>query len=343
MTSQAKISKALDRAFEEARQQAMIPLDPEKRYVIFSDHHKGARTGADDFQPCETAYMEALGYYFGEAYSLIVVGDVEELWEESAGTVLASYPAVFQQESDFYKQDRYLRVYGNHDNLWKFKKKVVTLLHGYFPDIRVQEGLVFEASVGGEKAGEIFLVHGHQGTFGSDEIAPISRFVVRLFWRAFQILTGKGRTTPAKDACLRARHDTQMYEWARRQPKLILIAGHTHRPVWSSMTHLQQLSLELDTLKQLPAAERPADYSTKVEQLQDEIRVREAKYPPCNDTIKTQPSYFNTGCCCFEDGDITGIELDAGQIRLVKWGSDNGTIARHCLRQSELTELFAAI
>jgi len=180
-------------------------------------------------------------------------------------------------------------------------------------------------------------------TFGSDEIAPISRFVVRLFWRAFQILTGKGRTTPAKDACLRAKHDTQMYEWARKQLKLILIAGHTHRPVWSSMTHLQQLSLELDTLEQLPPAERPADYSTKLERLQDEIRVREAKYPPCNDTIKTQPSYFNTGCCCFEDGDITGIELDAGQIRLVKWGGDNGAIARQCLRQSQLSELFAAI
>jgi hypothetical protein len=63
-----------------------------------------------------------------------------------------------------------------------------------------------------------------------------------------------------------------------------------------------------------------------------EIEERERKYPPCNDTIKTRSCYFNTGCCVFEDGDITGIEIDGGieasaekdgqpaEMRLVKWG-----------------------
>jgi hypothetical protein len=32
-----------------------------------------------------------------------------------------------------------------------------------------------------------------------------------------------------------------------------------------------------------------------------------------------KPSYFNTGCCCFNDGDITGIEISDGHIRLIKW------------------------
>ena len=32
-----------------------------------------------------------------------------------------------------------------------------------------------------------------------------------------------------------------------------------------------------------------------------------------------KPSYFNTGCCCFSDGDITGIEIAEGCIRLIKW------------------------
>ena len=35
-----------------------------------------------------------------------------------------------------------------------------------------------------------------------------------------------------------------------------------------------------------------------------------------------KPTYFNSGCCCFSDGDITGIEIDNGCIRLIKWEYD---------------------
>ena len=30
-----------------------------------------------------------------------------------------------------------------------------------------------------------------------------------------------------------------------------------------------------------------------------------------------QTCYFNSGCCSFEDGDITGLEIDNGQIKLI--------------------------
>jgi hypothetical protein len=32
-----------------------------------------------------------------------------------------------------------------------------------------------------------------------------------------------------------------------------------------------------------------------------------------------RPCYFNTGCCCYLDGDITGLEIVDGEIRLVRW------------------------
>ena len=32
-----------------------------------------------------------------------------------------------------------------------------------------------------------------------------------------------------------------------------------------------------------------------------------------------KPSYFNTGCCCYNDGNITGIEIANNKIQLVKW------------------------
>jgi hypothetical protein len=36
-----------------------------------------------------------------------------------------------------------------------------------------------------------------------------------------------------------------------------------------------------------------------------------------------KPTYFNSGCCCFSDGDITGIEIENGSIRLIKWTSND--------------------
>jgi hypothetical protein len=70
---------------------------------------------------------------------------------------------------------------------------------------------------------------------------------------------------------------------------------------------------------------------------------REQKHPPCNDTIKTKPSYFNTGCCRFEDGDITGIELDDGVLRLIKWGQAVGGVQRTEFESAPLSAFFALL
>ena len=34
-----------------------------------------------------------------------------------------------------------------------------------------------------------------------------------------------------------------------------------------------------------------------------------------------KPCYFNSGCCSYADGDITGLELASGKISLVKWSN----------------------
>ena len=52
-----------------------------------------------------------------------------------------------------------------------------------------------------------------------------------------------------------------------------------------------------------------------------------------------KPSYFNTGCCCFSDGDITGIEIADGYIRLIKWSVVGGKTVRELLEEKELEEL----
>jgi len=352
------INQALDRVLQRERQHGPRPLTPEDRFVIFTDHHKGARNDADDFIAAEAAYLAALDHYLEQQFTLIIAGDAEDLWEERPQAVLSSYRRVFESEARFYPE-RYVRVHGNHDNLWQSAYQREKYLNEFFPGIEFHDGILFSVSGdapqskappqlpaapqlrdASQPGGEILLVHGHQGTLDSDRNASFSQFLVRNVYRIFQLVTGLGRSSPASDACLRALHDTMLYRWASEKERLILIAGHTHRPVWSSRTHLEKLMGELHSLLETPPTERPPDFVEKVRQLREDIKVRARKYPPCNDSVKTRPCYFNTGCCRYADGDVTGIELADGEIRLIKWGFSEGKSRRAVLESAPLTEIF---
>jgi hypothetical protein len=109
-----------------------------------------------------------------------------------------------------------------------------------------------------------------------------------------------------------------MYEWSSAQQHLLLITGHTHQPVFGSLTHLERLYKAF----QLAGKENNKEQLTL---LLNEIKQRESEFTAVAvDYMNMKPSYFNTGCCCFSDGDITGIEIEGGYIRLIKWSAGNG-------------------
>jgi hypothetical protein len=338
LPGQKLVSRALDRLLSRARQQGEIPLEARHRYVIFSDHHKGAGDEADDFRPSHATYLKALEAYDALGFTLIELGDCEELLENPIGEVMATYPDIFELVRRFYPE-RYLRVVGNHDNKWDIVYNVRRYLYPFFPEIPIHRCLLFRYQDTPETSGEIFLAHGHQGTLDADIFGFIPPLILPIY-RWIQNFTGIGHTSPSQDACLRGLHDTIMYRWASQQGKLLLIAGHTHRPVWISRTHLQKLVMQDDSLLALPPEQRPADYETQVTDLKAAIEKREAEYPPCNDTIKARPCYYNSGCCRFKDGDITGIELEDGELRLVKWGNKDGSIQRIELEKAPLADFF---
>ena len=340
--SQIRRDWSFQRAYDKASRTERIPVQPGDRYIIFSDHHKGIRDGADDFLPCETTYLGALDHYHAEGYRLIILGDAEELWEEDIPDVINAYTNVLKSEARFFPE-RYLKVIGNHDNLWASPQNVQKYLHPFFPGLEIKNSLILEFSrANGAKLGEALLAHGHQGTIDSDILDFIGPMVLPVY-KILQNLTGGGRTTPANDDCLRSRQDTQMYRWAREKHKLFLIAGHTHRPVWSSFTHLERLLWQLQNLLDLPPAQQPEDYEAQIQAMIEQIEYREKEAPPCDDTIKTRPSYFNGGCCRFADGDITGIEIQDAFIRLIKWKNQGGQSIRSVLQESRLEAIFAAL
>jgi UDP-2,3-diacylglucosamine pyrophosphatase LpxH len=338
----ASIKQDLSRALEGS---ATLPLTLDvgspHRFIILSDQHKGARDGADEFRLCETAYRSALETYLERSFTLVLLGDAEELWEQGFAPVEAAYSEVLALEGRF-PASRYYRIWGNHDDDWMSERLVRKRLLPHMPTTVVYEGLRFDVFDGPERLGTLFMVHGHQGTFFSHKLRGLSRFFLRVFYRPIQRLFRIGRQTPARDACLRAKHDRQMYEWAADQSDLVLIAGHTHRPVWSSRTHLQKLEAELAELERRLDRESP-DIQHRLTELRGQVEERAARYPPCGDTIKPLPCYFNTGCCKFDDGDITGIEIEDGVMRLVKWSSEAPGRGSQVLEEGRLKDIFATL
>ena len=336
--SQQLINLALDRTLGIARRKSKFSLDEDSRYIIFSDHHKGAGDEADDFLPCKKTYKAALDYYDEEGYTLILLGDVEELWENKIQEVIKQHEDVFQWEARFLP-DRYIRIIGNHDNLWNDPTAVDKYLIPLCPGLRLRQGLVFEYD-DGTLFGEFFLAHGHQGTLDSDILTGISPHLLPTY-RRLQNKLHIGHTTPATNDCLRSKHDTKMYRWASQKRKLIFIAGHTHRPVWSSLTHLDQLYMELYALRLQKEELGEEEYLRQLKEQLHKINKRMIKEPPVDEIRKTAPCYFNTGCCRYSDGDITGIEITGETISLVKW--DRNSLDRMEPVSMPIADLFALL
>lgn len=327
-----RIKKGLDRAFDDEATETIAASLDELRLIVFSDHHKGARDGADDFRRCERAYNAALAYYLESDYQLYLLGDAEELWECDAGKVLESYAHTLELELDFHKAGRLRRFWGNHDDQWSRVGAVEKHLSD-FKDLRVREALKLRVTGDRDASGLLFFVHGHQGTPDSDRWGWLSRLPVRFIWAPIQRLTKIASTTPSKDWALRQRHDAAMFAWARdHAERPVLLAGHTHRPIFRT---------EKPTPK--TAASRGVDGAQASKRAVEEFNRAEARRvdPPAIDV--DPPCYFNTGCCSYGDGDITGLEIADGKIRLVRWPDDDHHPARKVLAEAELSEIFRSV
>lgn len=342
------IAEGLDRVFDDPAT-AEHELDAATaRLVVFSDHHKGTRDGADDFLRCERAYAAALGFYLEAGHRLFVLGDVEELWENRPDGVLAAYEDVLRLEGDFHRAGRYERFWGNHDDEWRYGRSVDRRLGRHFQGLTVREGLRLRVTDGGAQLGTLFLVHGHQGTLESDRFAWLSRLVVRYGWRTIQRRLKVSLNTPARDLELREVHDTAMFAWARdHRARPVLIAGHTHRPVFGTSRpdpdELRSLSKIEDELAEARAAS-PVD-TELVGRLHAELQYARAEgrrhgRPP---VPVVPPCYFNTGCCSFGDGDVTGLEIADGEIRLVRWPDEDGAPRSRVLARAGLREVLASV
>lgn len=337
-----RIFPALDKLYADiiehpGKKGIVIPFDEHAgKFIIFSDQHKGGRNGADDFVLAEPNYMAALEYYNNHDFSLICLGDCEELWENTLGKVKDSYPQTFEAEKKFIQRKAFTKVLGNHDLYWgndPFAWWQLKKIYG--EEVKVYEGLILSVSIAGRPF-RIYCTHGHQGDAQSDG-NWFSKFFVARIWAPFQAYLRINPNTAAYNNEKKSLHNEIMYEWSAVQKDTLLITGHTHQPVFVSLTHMERLYRELQKAK-------AGNDRVAMEKVEIEIRKREKEFGAVAvDYLTMKPSYFNSGCCCFIDGDITGIEIEGGKIRLIKWTLQNEIPQRQLLEEISLEELAKAL
>jgi predicted phosphodiesterase len=332
-----RVHKALSALFENIRttpgkRGIYVEYKESSKIIIFSDQHKGIKNYADDFAKSELNYLAALRYYNDQEFVYCNLGDSEELWKNTLSGVLKNNKLTFEAEKLFLKRNAFIKVFGNHDLYWDNDPLAsLTLERVYGQKIKIYEGLVLELKIK-EIAFSIFLTHGHQGDLQSDG-NWFSKWFVSNVWGPIQGYLRINPNTPAYDNQLKSEHNAIMYDWTAKQNNLALITGHTHQPVFNSLTHLERMYLRLQ------AAENIGNLA-EVAQIKGELKIGKPSGEASPRLDYSKNTYFNTGCCCFSDGDITGIELEGGKIRLVKWKGAGNDAKRIILEESDFEGLL---
>ncbi|MCK8060028.1 MULTISPECIES: serine/threonine protein phosphatase [unclassified Fusibacter] len=231
--------KRLLHAYEAA---IRIPFDDNSRFIFFSDVHRGDNSISDEFAHNQNIYLHALNHYFNEGFTYIEVGDGDELWEHSNFKhIRTAHSATYMKLKEFYDDERFIMLYGNHNMSLKFKHYVSTNLHQFFdeyndyyaelfPGLVVHEAVVLQHKATDK---EVFVVHGHQGDFINDQVWRMTKTINRHFWHYLHIVGFRNPASPAKNLHKRHKIEKNYSKWIEKYQKM-LIVGHTHRPKFAT-------------------------------------------------------------------------------------------------------------
>lgn len=215
-----------------------ISFDHSSKFVLISDCHRGDGNWIDDFCHNQNIYFSAIKHYYNNGFTYIDLGDSDELWKNRYFSDISNiYTDTFRLLHDFYQEDRYYMIYGNHDMVKKYpafaKKNLQRYYNSHtdryeplFENITVHEGLILKHE---ETQTKLLLIHGHQGDLLSDVFWRLGRFLTRHVWRRLEFFGHKDPTSAAKNYKERRKVERKILEWVSKNNQIV-IAGHTHRP-----------------------------------------------------------------------------------------------------------------
>lgn len=229
-----KTDKRLTEAYNNAKR---LNIDDSSKYIFFSDLHRGDDSISDEFARNQTLMVSALQYYYKNGYTYVEVGDGDELWEHSNFKhIRTAHTDVFSALKEFYKDNRFIMLYGNHNIYLKSRYYVMMNYYFYYDEfteteeelfvgLRPIEALRLTYTPSGQ---EILVVHGHQGDFFNDQCWLLSMIALRYFWKFMHLVGFRNPASPAKNQSKRHKIEKNFTKWLMKH-KVMLICGHTHR------------------------------------------------------------------------------------------------------------------
>lgn len=110
-----------------------LPFDDSSRIIMMSDCHRGDGSRADDFLHNEKIFISALKYYYDKGFTYIEIGDGDELWEnKKLSDIITAHQDTFMLLRKFYLDDRLYFIYGNHDMVKQSDKYVKSNMYSHF-------------------------------------------------------------------------------------------------------------------------------------------------------------------------------------------------------------------
>ena len=221
-------------------------FDKDSKYIFFSDIHRGDDSVSDEFARNQNILLYALNYYYDRGYTYVEVGDGDELWEyREFRHIRLAHSDIFEAMKKFFVDNRFIMIYGNHNNHMKnkgyIKKNYYHYYDEYTQDIHdLFKGLVcYEALVLKEQetGQEILTLHGHQGDLLNDQLWYINMILLRYFWRFMHVVGFQNPSSPARNHFKRHKIERNYKRWIAKH-KMMLICGHTHRPKYPKLKEL---------------------------------------------------------------------------------------------------------
>lgn len=326
--------RVLDRLFQRV---PAIRIDDSDRIVIFSDLHMGNGGRSDDFRTNSRMFQSVLlNEYYSKGYRLVLNGDVEELQRFSHDAIATRWGHVFAVIDQFRDAGRLHQIVGNHDerkgdsNKFPLYAREAGANRHPVPSGRyLLDGLRLEY---GDNT--LFVLHGHQVVGRYEQFNRVVRHFLRY---ALTPLKTRNRTV-AHDSRKRFITERRVYEFARTR-RIISIIGHTHRPLFESMSTVDALRFQIKNLsREYPGADRSRQQYIEqvIPELQRDLASAHGQQRD-EGTLRSLynadlivPCLFNSGCVLGKRG-LTALEIRDGNIALVHWADasrDDETVSR---------------
>ena len=314
----------------------VLKINSKSKIVIFSDLHIGRRNRKDDFLANSAMFMYLLEhYYLPRGYTLILNGDIEELQRNRFSKVKGKWPDLYALFDEFDSDNRFYKIIGNHDS---------ELLNYNIADTNNKH---FEAIVLDYEGNTILIFHGHQASVSFILTTRLVKYGLRYIAQPL----GIKNITRSFNSTKVHKLEQFIYEFSSKR-KIISIIGHTHRPLFESLSEVDLLRYKIENLlRSYPEKDTDELKKSKREFIEDEIRsykeqiekiYKENHEYGFRSSLYNQelviPSIFNSGSVIGKKG-LTAIEISGSNISLIHYFDRSKNIKNYSYSEDRIKQL----